>query len=49
MESYPGEWLCRISELSKWFRTRFQHQALDILNMLEENHLITYLKMAAVA
>ncbi len=23
---YPGEWLCRVSELSQWFRTRFQHQ-----------------------
>ena len=24
---YPGEWLCRVSELTEWFRTRFQHQA----------------------
>ena len=22
---YPGEWLCRVSELTEWFRTRFQH------------------------
>lgn len=28
---YPGEWLCRVSELTEWFRTRFQHQALAIL------------------
>ena len=21
----PGEWICRTSELSAWFRTRFQH------------------------
>ena len=39
---YPGEWLCRISELSDWFRTRFQHQALSILKDLQEQHLITY-------
>ena len=39
---YPGEWLCRISELSEWFRTRFQHQALAILKDLQDRHLITY-------
>lgn len=26
----PGEWICRTSELSEWFRTRFQHQALSM-------------------
>ena len=39
---YPGEWLCRISELADWFRVRFQHQALAILKDLQERHLITY-------
>lgn len=39
---YPGEWLCRISELTEWFRVRFQHQALTILDGLQERHLITY-------
>ena len=39
---YPGEWLCRVSELTEWFRTRFQHQALAILRELQERHLITY-------
>ena len=39
---YPGEWLCRISELAMWFRTRFQHQAVSILQDLQERHLITY-------
>lgn len=38
----PGEWLCRISEVSEWFRTRFHHQAVDILKELQERHLITY-------
>ena len=39
---YPGEWLCRVSELTEWFRTRFQHQALSILKDLQDRHLITY-------
>ena len=38
----PGEWICRINELSDWFRTRFQHQALSILSGLQDRHLITY-------
>ena len=39
---YPGEWLCRLSELAGWFRVRFQHQALSILKDLQERRLITY-------
>ena len=38
----PGEWICRTSELSGWFRTRFQHQALSILDFLQEQNYITY-------
>ena len=26
---YPGEWICTVKELAGWFRTHFQHQALD--------------------
>ena len=39
---YPGEWLCRVSELAEWFRTHFQHQALAILQDLQNRHLIAY-------
>ena len=39
---YPGEWLCRISELADWFRVRLQRQAVSILHDLQERHLITY-------
>ncbi len=39
---HPGEWLCRIGELTEWFRVRFQHQALSILKDLQERRLITY-------
>lgn len=38
---YPGEWLCRISEVTEWFRVRFQHQAVSILKNLQERNLIT--------
>lgn len=39
---YPGEWLCKVSELTEWFRTRFQHQAISILKDLQDRDLITY-------
>ena len=38
----PGEYICKVSELSEWFRTRFQHQAISILAYLQEQHYITY-------
>lgn len=41
----PGTWLCTASELSEWFRTRFQHQALSILETLEKQHYITYSRL----
>lgn len=42
---YPGEWVCRVSELASWFRTRFQHQALAILDHFQEQHFITYSRL----
>ena len=41
----PGEWVCSVSELSEWFRTRFQHQALSILEHLQKNHYLTYTRL----
>lgn len=38
----PGEWVCRLSELKEWFRTRYQYQAVEILDFLQEQHHITY-------
>ena len=40
---YPGEWVCSLKELSQWFRTRFQHEALKILDSLQAKHLIEYI------
>lgn len=42
---YPGEWLCRVSELSQWFRTRFQHQVFPILSTLQDRGLIRYTRL----
>lgn len=39
---YPGEWVCRVSELAAWFRVRFQYQAVSVLEKLQKQHLITY-------
>ena len=39
---YPGEWVCRTSELAAWFRVRFQYKALSILKGLQERHLISF-------
>lgn len=42
---YPGEWVCRISDIMSWFRTRYQYQAYDILEFLQDQHYITYSKL----
>lgn len=42
---YPGEWICTVKEVSDWFRTYFQCQAIDILDELQERHLISYLTL----
>ena len=42
----PGEWICTLSDLSEWFRVRFQHQALAILDYLQTEHYISYCKLA---
>lgn len=42
---YPGEWVCQISELVSWFRTRYQYQVMEILDLLQEQHHITYSKV----
>lgn len=41
----PGEWVCTTSELAGWFRTRFQHQAVAVLDFLQEQHYLTYSKL----
>ncbi|WP_326975361.1 MarR family transcriptional regulator [Caproicibacter sp. BJN0012] len=39
---YPGEWVCRLSELAGWFRTRHQYRVFEILDLLQEQHHIDY-------
>lgn len=42
---YPGEWICSVKELCSWFRTRFQCQAVEILEELQKRRLISYLSL----
>jgi hypothetical protein len=42
---YPGEWICRIDEITKWFRVRFQRQAISILDAFQDKKLITYTRL----
>lgn len=42
---YPGEWVCTVRELTAWFRTRFQSQAVEILESLQNMHLISFLSL----
>ena len=39
---YPGEWVCTLRELSQWFRTRFQCQALSALEILQKQRFISF-------
>ena len=39
---YPGEWVCRISELVEHLRLRTRRQALQILDKLQEQNFIQY-------
>lgn len=41
----PGEWICKTSELSQWFRMRYQHQAISILEYLQNQNYITFTKL----
>lgn len=39
---YPGHWVCRLSEMATWFRTRNKKQTVEILDKLSEKKLISY-------
>ena len=39
---YPGEWVCTVKELTGWFRMRFQHQALAVMEYLQNQNYIKY-------
>ena len=42
---YPGEWVCTVKDLSKWLRTRFHWQVIEILEGLQKLHLISYISL----
>ena len=39
---YPGEWICRIKELTELLRVKTAKQSLSILDNLQKRHLIEY-------
>ena len=39
---YPGEWICRVGELTAALRLRSRRQTLGVLSVLQERHLIQY-------
>lgn len=39
---YPGEWICRVGELMQALRLRSRRQTLEVLDPLQERHLIQY-------
>lgn len=41
----PGEWICSLSELTGWFRCRYHHQTISILEYLQTHHYITYCRL----
>lgn len=42
---YPGEWICPLSEITEWFRTRYKYQTMAILDHLQEHKHISYSKI----
>ena len=43
---YPGEWICSLTEITEWFRTRFQWQSINMLDYLQKQQYITYSRHA---
>ena len=39
---YPGEWVCTFKELSEWLRLRTKRRIFDVLDGLQDDHLIDY-------
>ena len=39
---YPGEWICRVGELTDALRLRFKRQTLEVLTAMQDRHLIQY-------
>ena len=39
---YPGEWVCTFKELAEWLRLRTKRRIFDVLDGLQDDHLIDY-------
>jgi len=43
---FPGEWICRLTEITEWFRMRFQYQSIEMLEYLQRQQYITFSRHA---
>ena len=39
---YPGEWVCKVRDIARWFRMRSARQAIETLDMLQNKGVISY-------
>lgn len=39
---YPGEWICTMKELMEWLRLRTRRRVIDVLDALQDDHLVNY-------
>ncbi len=39
---HPGEWICKIKDMNKWFRTSSTRKTVAILEKMQEQHLLIY-------
>ncbi len=39
---YPGHWVCRVNDITEWFRLKTKKKTLEVLDVLVEKNLISY-------
>jgi len=39
---YPGEWICRIEDMKKWFRAKSKKQVISIMEKLQEKKILKF-------
>lgn len=39
---YPGEWICKLSELTNWFRLKVQYKTIEMMDYLQKQNYIRF-------
>jgi len=39
---YPGEWICRIEDMKKWFRAKSKKQVISVMEKLQEKKILKF-------